>query len=88
MRLSILFAIVLTLMAGVAVAQPAGPPSAGPPGPSGPHPGMGPPPPTRGAQFALGQGDRRMFIKCADEDSTKACVDAVSAILDKMLQSR
>lgn len=66
-----------------------GPQFGGPPGPGGPS-GMGPPPPppTKGAVFRIGDGSRRVFIKCADDDSTKTCMDAVGPLLDKLLSSK
>ena len=71
---------------------PPGGPGMGPPGhhmgPPGGHMGPPPPPPSRGAQFRFGLGERRIFIKCAEEDATKVCVDAILPVLDKMLQSR
>ena len=66
----------------------------GPPGPGGPGgPGrmrMGPPPPppSKGAQFRLGDGNRQIFIKCADDDSTKVCMDAIGPLLNKLLESK
>jgi hypothetical protein len=39
---------------------------------------------SRGAVFALRRGDNHLFIKCSDEESTRACVDAASALLDKV----
>ena len=85
-------------------APPGGPPNppayggpgalGGPPGPGGPGgPGrlrMGPPPPppSKGAQFRLGDGNRQIFIKCADDDSTKVCMDAIGPLLNKLLESK
>jgi hypothetical protein len=50
-----------------------------PPGPRG----MMPRPP-RAAVFAFNRGDTHIMIKCSDEESTRACVDAASALLDKV----
>ena len=51
--------------------------------------GMGPgwrrpPPPTKAAVFHLRRGDARVDIKCADDEPTKACVDAATALMDKL----
>jgi hypothetical protein len=66
----------------------------GPPGPGGPGrgPGFGPPmmlpPPTKGAEFRLGDGTRKIFIKCADDDSTKLCMDAIGPLLNKLIDMK
>jgi hypothetical protein len=49
---------------------------------------MGPPPPPKGAEFRLGDGNRRIYIKCADDDSTKVCMDAVGPLLDKFIGNK
>ncbi len=77
---------------------PPGPPGPGaPPGPGGgghgpgfgpPMMGPPPPPPSKGAVFRLGDGSRRIFIKCADDDSTKLCMDAIGPLLNKLLESK
>ena len=41
----------------------------------------------KGAQFDLSRDDKHVFIQCADQDSTKACVDAVEQLLDRVLES-
>jgi len=38
----------------------------------------------RAAVFAIRRGDTRVMIKCSDEESTRACIDAASALLDKV----
>ncbi|MBV8915478.1 MAG: hypothetical protein JOZ05_20880 [Acetobacteraceae bacterium] len=67
---------------------PPGPPGmgfgmGGPGRPPGPH-GMMMMRPPRGAVFAFRRGDTRIMIKCSDEESTRACVDGASALLDKV----
>jgi hypothetical protein len=87
----------LLLVAAAAIAQPAGPPPGGRGGPGGPGgpaggEGMGPsgPPPhvSKGASFRIADGNRRIFIKCADEDSTKSCMDAIGPLMNKLLESK
>ncbi|GAC1336934.1 MAG: hypothetical protein NVSMB18_00980 [Acetobacteraceae bacterium] len=63
----------------------------GMPGMGGPGMGMGgfrhgmhPPPPTKAAVFSFSRGDMQIMIKCADEEPTRACVDAASALIDKL----
>lgn len=48
------------------------------------HGGMRPMRPSKAAIFNFRKGDARVFIKCADDESTKACVDAASALMDKL----
>ncbi|MFM9860385.1 hypothetical protein RUR49_18145 [Pseudoxanthobacter sp. M-2] len=44
--------------------------------------------PSKGASFVFtAPGEGRIMIKCADEDSTQACADAVRPLLELMLQS-
>jgi hypothetical protein len=83
------------LLASAAVAQtPPGPgpdslrEAAPPPharGPGAAHP-MGPPP--RAAHFRFERGPARIDIHCAADEPTKACVDAASALLDKIVSLR
>ena len=40
--------------------------------------------PSKAASFHLRKGDARVDIKCADDEPTKACIDAASALLDKL----
>ena len=40
--------------------------------------------PSKAAFFHLRKGDARVDIKCADDEPTKACIDAASALLDKL----
>jgi uncharacterized iron-regulated membrane protein len=61
-------------------------------GPMGPHMGWmmrhmmeaHRPPPSKAAHFRFRKGDAMVDIKCADDEPTKACVDAGSALLDKL----
>ncbi len=57
------------------------PPHGGPRGPGTMPP---PPPPSRAAHIHLQRGDTLVDVKCADDDSTKACTDTVTAMLDKL----
>lgn len=44
--------------------------------------------PSKGASFVFtAPGEGRIMIKCADEDSTQACADAVRPMLELMLQA-
>lgn len=82
------------LVAGVAFAQtppPPGGPDGGPPpgemrggyGPGGfGHGFMRPRPmPPKAAFFRFRKGDSSVTVKCADDEPTKACTDAVQAML-------
>lgn len=40
--------------------------------------------PSKAASFHFRKGDARVDIKCADDEPTKACVDAASALMDKL----
>ena len=40
--------------------------------------------PSKAAVFNFRKGDARVFIKCADDEPTKACIDAASALMDKL----
>jgi len=51
-------------------------------GPPGMHGMMAHPP--RAAVFAINRGDTRIMIKCSDEESTRACVEAAGTLLDKV----
>jgi hypothetical protein len=44
-----------------------------------------PPPPSKAAHFRFRKGDAVVDIKCADDEPTKSCVDAGSALLDKLM---
>lgn len=56
-------------------------------GPHGHHGGMMMRP-SKGASFVFtAPGEGRIMIKCADEDSTQACADAVKPLLEMMLQN-
>ena len=41
-------------------------------------------PPSKAAHFRFRKGDAMVDIKCADDEPMKACVDAGSALLDKL----
>ena len=80
------------LLAGVAVAQtpPPGGPDGGPPPPHEMHERWGHgfmrghppmPPPPKAAVFRFRKGDASVFVKCADDEPTKACTDAMQAML-------
>ena len=94
MKLWIVSGVALAMVAGVgaAVAQaPAPPPPEGPPAMEGPPGFMRHfggrhmrPPPSKAARFMFRKGDSVVAIKCADDEPTKACVDAGSALLDKL----
>ena len=43
-----------------------------------------PPPPSKAAHFRFRKGDAMVDVKCADDEPTKACVDAASVLLDKL----
>lgn len=44
--------------------------------------------PSKGASFVFAApGKGRIMIKCADEDSTQACADAIKPVLEMMLQA-
>jgi hypothetical protein len=60
---------------------PPGDPRRGP-GPDGPPPP--PPPPSKGAHIILERGESRLDVKCADDDSTKACADITLQMLDRL----
>ena len=40
--------------------------------------------PPRAAVFMMSRGDNRIMIKCSDDEPTRTCVDAASALLDKV----
>lgn len=42
------------------------------------------PAPSKAARFMFRRGDALVNIKCADDEPMKACVDAGSALLDKL----
>jgi len=45
------------------------------------------PPPSKGAEIRFDRNGQRFFFKCADEDTTKACVDALTPVLDTIMQA-
>jgi hypothetical protein len=72
---------------------------AGPDGPPPPPPGdprrgpdepppPPPPPPARGAHIVLERGDARVDVKCADDDTTRACADVALQLVDKLAALR
>lgn len=63
---------------------PPGDPRRGP-GPDDPPP---PPPPSRAAHIVLERGDARVDVKCADDDSTKACADLTLQMIDRLATFR
>ncbi|MCJ2011749.1 hypothetical protein [Methylobacterium sp. J-076] len=64
-------------------APPPPPPPGGPRrGPDAPPPP--PPPPPKGAHFQFERGDARIDVKCADDESMKACADITLQLLDKL----
>jgi hypothetical protein len=73
-------------------APPPPPPPGGPEamddGPGGPPPSGGPrshrPPPSKAAHFRLEHGDIVVDVKCADEESMKACADFTLQMLDRV----
>ena len=42
------------------------------------------PPPSRAASFYFQRNDDEIHIQCAEGESTRACVDAASVLLDKL----
>lgn len=77
---------------GPEVGAPPPPPPGDPrrgPGPDGPPPPPPPPPPpSRAAHIVLERGDARLDVKCADDDSTKACADVALQMLDRLAAFR
>ena len=67
-----------------AAAPPPPPPGAPRRGPDGPPP----PPPARGAHLVLERGDARIDVKCAADDTTKACADIALQLIDKLATVR
>ena len=87
--------LALTLLGGSALAQKGPPPPGvdapidgpnGPPPPPGGPRGMRPPPPppSKAAHFRLQRGDVTLDVKCADDESMKACADLAMQMLDKV----
>jgi hypothetical protein len=60
------------------------PPPGGPQRDAGGRPPPPPPPPPKGAHFIIERGDARLDVKCADDDTTKACADITLQLLDKL----
>ncbi|MFP5407178.1 MAG: hypothetical protein ACLGHY_12860 [Gammaproteobacteria bacterium] len=44
----------------------------------------GTPPPSKGAHFKFEQGDNSIDVKCADDESMRACADVTIQLLDKL----
>lgn len=42
------------------------------------------PPPSKAAHFRFVHGNDMVEVKCADDESTRACVDALVTLLDKL----
>ena len=42
------------------------------------------PPPLKAAVFRFRAGDRSVFVKCAEDEPTKACTDAVAAMMQSI----
>ncbi|CUW91180.1 hypothetical protein N5C66_17100 [Rhizobium pusense] len=69
---------------------PPPPPPPGPGGPKeagwrgGPHGKRMPPPPSKAAHFRIEDGERKIDVKCADDEPMKACADIMMQIIDKM----
>ena len=98
-RIPLLIGAVVMLGAGSALAQDA--PGAPPPPPGGP--GGGPMHPMmerwlemhrhdmammqKAAAFRFRRGDAEIDIKCAADEPTNSCVDAASALIDKVMAS-
>ncbi|WP_430912318.1 hypothetical protein [Methylobacterium sp. sgz302541] len=96
--------LVVALSASAALAEPPPPAPPGPPPPPGmaDGPRRGPPegdrdgawhprppmPGMKGGHLRFRRGETGIDFKCAAEDSTKACVDALMPLLDKLLQAR
>ncbi|MDP9561145.1 UNVERIFIED_ORG: hypothetical protein J2740_002334 [Rhizobium nepotum] len=76
--------------AGSRADAPPPPPPPGPGGPreagwrDGPHGKRMPPPPSKAAHFRIEDGERKIDVKCADEEPMKACADIMMQIIDKM----
>ncbi|KAA3504879.1 hypothetical protein EXN24_00535 [Rhizobium rhizogenes] len=50
----------------------------------GPHGRRMPPPPSKAAHFRIEDGERKIDVKCADDEPMKACADIMMQIIDKM----
>jgi hypothetical protein len=47
-----------------------------------------PPPPSRAAHFHLRQGAIDIDAKCAEDEPTKVCVDALMTLMDKLAPTK
>ncbi|WP_026330749.1 hypothetical protein [Agrobacterium sp. 10MFCol1.1] len=76
--------------AGSRADAPPPPPPPGPGGPreagwrDGPHGRRMPPPPSKAAHFRIEDGERKIDVKCADDEPMKACADIMMQLIDKM----
>lgn len=76
--------------AGSRADAPPPPPPPGAGGPreagwrDGPHGRRMPPPPSKAAHFRIEDGERKIDVKCADDEPMKACADIMMQIIDKM----
>ncbi|NSY49198.1 hypothetical protein [Agrobacterium tumefaciens] len=76
--------------AGSRADAPPPPPPPGPRGPreagwrDGPHGRRMPPPPSKAAHFRIEDGERKIDVKCADDEPIKACADIMMQLIDKM----
>jgi hypothetical protein len=50
----------------------------------GPHRFGPPPPPSKAASFNFQNGDMRIRIRCAEDEPMQNCVNAASALIDKV----
>lgn len=76
--------------AGSRADAPPPPPPPGPGGPreagwrDGPHGKRMPPPPSKAAHFRIEDGERKIDVKCADDEPMKACSDILMQLIDKI----
>ena len=88
MKAYLISGVMLAMLAGAAHAQDIAPGGiSGPGAPVGPGPAAPAPKPqhSKAAHFILQDGDAMVDVKCADEDSMKACADITLQILDKLV---
>ena len=92
MKAYLISGVALAMLAGAAHAQTISPGGiSGPGAPVGPGPADAPPsaapkgPNVKAAHFILQDGDAMVDVKCADDDSMKACADITLQILDKLV---
>jgi hypothetical protein len=46
-----------------------------------------PPPPSKAAHFRVEDGDKKIDVKCADDEPTKVCADVLLQLIDKLATS-